>query len=311
MIIFDGKTLALQLEAESKSLLQSDTIGRVAIGVIHYQQDKVGETYTALKREAARRLGIGHHVTTLSFDTPLAQVRQEIKHFNADPRITGVMIQKPARVTWEKHIALQDDQRLSQDGDAFNTWWGAQVALIDPQKDVDGLHPATLQALERGSWQAEGRVLPATARAILAILEVAEREVISLSLEQSQIAVIGRSAIVGRPVYYALRSQGRDVDVMGKHELQQLTAAGQGLKSYQVVIAATGVHNVLDPDLLRPAAVVIDAGEPKSDLHTQKLTQSQLAFMTPVPGGVGPVTVACLMANAIDIKRFAATSKKT
>lgn len=302
MIIFDGISFAKEMElkiARSVEQLNQQSRG-VKIGVLAFSEDETGLTYARLKQEAAGRVGIGFHLVTGSFGDEMKMIRSNLIALNQDPNITGVMIQKPPRKVWEAFHKDSGRVVKHEDGDPFAVWWGTMVSLIEPDKDVDGLHPDTLASLKQGSWQKDGRMLPATARAVLEILRSHEQESVTFSLAMAQIAVIGRSDIVGLPLFYALKSLGLAVDLMGKTDLATVLTTETKLKAYSVVISATGRPNLITGDMLSKGVVLIDVGEPKPDVD-QKSVETIASFLTPVPGGVGPVTVSCLLQNAVDL----------
>ncbi len=302
MIIFDGNTFTREMEVKiTREVDRLNQQGRgVKIGVLAFAEDETGLTYTRLKREAAGRVGISFHLVTSSFADDMKLIRSNIIALNQDPSITGVMIQKPPRKVWE---AFQQDagrEIKHEDGDPFAVWWGTMVSLIDLKKDVDGLHPETLASIKQGSWQKDGRALPATARAVMEILRWYELESVTFSLAMAQIAVIGRSDIVGLPTYYALQSMGLAVDLMGKADLATVLSTATKLKAYSTVISATGRPSLITGDMLQKGVVVIDVGEPKPDID-RKSVATIASFLTPVPGGVGPVTVSCLLLNGVEL----------
>jgi methylenetetrahydrofolate dehydrogenase (NADP+)/methenyltetrahydrofolate cyclohydrolase len=150
------------------------------------------------------------------------------------------------------------------------------VSAIAAEKDVDGL-------------AGKGRFLPATVKAILDILgemkvDVAGRKVV----------VVGRSAIVGRPLAEELVRRGAQMTVAHS----QTPDLGAVTRKAEILISATGKPNLIKKDMVKPEAIVIDVGEPKGDVaHDVRKVAS---WITPVPGGVGPVTVACLMENVVE-----------
>lgn len=304
MIILDGVKFAQKIELETtRQVAALATLGKqIKIGVIAFQEDNVGLLYSRLKMEAAGRVGISFHLVTCSFADDMKLIRFNLNSLNQDPSITGIMIQKPSRKVWETFH--QDTGRLVQheDGDPFVVWWGTMVSLIDLKKDVDGLHPETLASIKQGSWQKDSRVLPATARAVLEILRSYEQDSVTFTLALAQIVVIGRSDIVGLPVYYALKSMGLAVDLMGRADLAAALSTEAKLKAYSVVISATGRPGLIAGHMLQNGVVLIDVGEPKPDIDRGSVTEVA-SFLTPVPGGVGPVTVSCLLQNGIELAK--------
>src|SRR5258708_3542997 len=196
MIFFDCKKFGQKRGADLK--MQVDTLLQKGISPkvesIFFTEDSGSELYTNFKKEAAERVGIVYEPHGFSLHDPTEKVIEILKMMNQDPTVTGVMIQKPAKKRWQEIIDNLD----------FSTWWQALVADIAEEKDVDGLHPNTLLAIEQGTWQAQRKVLPATARAVLEILEFSELQM-SYSLAEKKITIIGRSDIFGKPLFYELR----------------------------------------------------------------------------------------------------------
>ena len=150
-----------------------------------------------------------------------------------------------------------------------------------------------MAAIKDGSWEQEHKVLPATCRAVLYILEQAP-----VPRSQAKVAIIGKSDLLGVPLFYVLQHQGYSVELLGKKELEARVVSGQGLQDAQVIVSATGVQHLIKGELIPKGAILIDVGEPKPDVDFQSV-KDKASFLTPVPGGVGPLTVACLLENAV------------
>lgn len=302
MIIFDGDARAAELEAETKQRVYAlaEQGRHLKIAAILFEEDKGSQLYTRLKSEAAQRAGIAYEVHTFSLRDGVEAVVQTLDELNADETVTGIIIQKPWRKTWAEAKGIAQDSTPKAVRQAFNSWWHYLVERIDLSKDVDGLHPQTLSAVENGNWQEKGLVLPATAGAILDILKSAWTE---LNIDENQakkdkIMVIGRSDIVGLPVFYELKNQGFDVQLLTRDDFAQRKESGRGLKDAKVVVSATGVQHLITGDLLTDESIVIDAGEPRPDVEFESVKDG-VDFITPVPGGVGPMTVSFLLGNAV------------
>src|SRR5687767_3922583 len=164
MIVFDGYAFAGERELALKKRVDDLAAqGRkLSIAAILFAEDKGSQLYTNLKSQAAQRVGIGYAVHTFSMKDPVEDVVNTLKELNADPTVTGIIIQKPWRKTWETVMKAEVAM-----GSQFSTWWSELVQNVDRAKDVDGLHPETLEAVRTGTWQREGKVLPATVKAVL------------------------------------------------------------------------------------------------------------------------------------------------
>ena len=288
MIIFDGTAAALVREhALAERLTQLALPVSPHIGAIVFSEDAGSRLYTGLKAEAAARVGIGYTPVFFSLHDAPETVIAQLKHWRSDAQITGVIVQKPMRAVWLS---------AGLDPAQYARWWQRLVAAIPEDKDVDGLHPSTMAAIQAGTWREQGRVLPATCAAVLTILEAAEQGSQKKLLEES-VAVIGKSDLLGLPLFSELKNRGVAVQLLGKRELAELKEQGRGLQEFSVIVTATGTPGLITKDLIQPGCTIIDAGEPKPDVDRASVGDIP-GFMTPVPGGVGPLTIISLLENA-------------
>src|SRR5579859_532546 len=293
MFIFDGYTFAKEkeiiLQQRVTELHQRGIFPKIA--AILFREDSGSQLYTRLKKEAAERVGIGYEVFEFSMRDEVEGVAAKIQEVCADATVTGLIVQKPARVVWEKVTNKKN----------FGEWWLSLVSAIDPAKDVDGLSQETLAAIQRGTWKQESKVIPATAKAVLEILKVAAEKT-GLQLSQATIIILGKSDLLGKPLFFELSNQKMNVELLGRKELVERITSGQKLHDADVVISATGQPNIITGDMIKTGAVVIDVGEPKGDVEFTTVSQ-KAAFMTPVPGGVGPLTVLSLLENSVSLSQ--------
>jgi methylenetetrahydrofolate dehydrogenase (NADP+) / methenyltetrahydrofolate cyclohydrolase len=289
-IIFDGLAAASVRErALTQRVTELSSQGvLLKIVAILFAEDAGSQLYTRLKREAAERVGIAYEVVTHSMLDEISVVQRSIAAANNDPTVTGIIIQKPWRQRWTAVTGRPNEE--------YNQWWHQLVSNLDLHKDVDGLQPDTLAALQDGTWREKGLVLPATARAVLSILEHAPVD----HWQAAKVIILGKSDLLGIPLAAALKHQGVNVELLGRKELAGRLAAGQALRDAQVVISATGQPHLVTGEMLSPGAVVIDVGEPKPDIDKDSVA-TVASFLTPVPGGVGPLTVVSLLENAVQL----------
>lgn len=187
------------------------------------------------------------------------RLTQSLKRVSADLKIHGVMIQRPGFGWGQKHGLKREE---------FETWWDQLVELIAPAKDVDGLRP-------------DSRFVPATVKAV---------ELILRRLQASgKTVVVGSKGLVGRKLAERLRAIGVDIE---SDSLAGIT------READVLISATGQPKLIKADMVKPGAVVIDVGWPKGDADFDAV-KAVAGAITPVPGGVGPVTVVCLLENLL------------
>jgi methylenetetrahydrofolate dehydrogenase (NADP+)/methenyltetrahydrofolate cyclohydrolase len=286
----NGVELAAGREAALTARVQQlKTQGKFpTIAAILFTEDAGSVLYTRLKQEAAERMGIVYQLHRFSLQTPLVDVLTQIQMLNQDPSITGIIIQKPYRTTQAKAD--------------YQAWWQALIMAIDPKKDVDGLTPNTLAAVRNNTWRAAHAVLPATCRAVLVLLSYYTRlfEVAPELRSGLKVAVIGRSELLGLPLAAELTNQKFSVTLLGKAETAALVEQQKFLHDYDLVITAAGQPGFLKGAWLKPQSMVVDVGEPRGDVEFVSAVQVA-AVVTPVPGGVGPLTVSCLMENSLDL----------
>ncbi|PIR63977.1 MAG: hypothetical protein CO156_01265 [Candidatus Pacebacteria bacterium CG_4_9_14_3_um_filter_40_12] len=295
MYIYDGNQRAQELEKgvqrEVKALFEKGV--NLTIAAILFTEDSGSRLYTRLKGEAAARSGISYRVYEFSLIDSVETVQAKINQLNGDDSITGIIIQKPWRKTWQK---LQGSTASAKE---YATWWTSLVSALSVQKDVDGLHPESLAAIKHGNWQDQGRVLPATAQAVLTILDDFSQQN-QKPLSSYNISIIGKSDLLGTPLYFELKRRGVMCELLGRTELQEKIEAGAGLTQSDIIVSATGVSGLITEKLLGEGTALIDVGEPQPDVDLESVISSgKVSFITPVPGGVGPLTIVSLLQNAV------------
>ena len=279
--IFDGfKTARVRENELEQKIIVANFAQPITIQAIVFVEDAGSMLYTRLKAEAAERVGIVYQKQEFSLSDPLDLVLAAVAAANEDPAVTGLIIQKPSRRVYEMMCVI-----------SYNQWWLTLTSSIDQRKDVDGLHPETLK---------KGALLPATCRAVLAILaEALGGKPEKLQHQDKKICIIGRSDLLGKPLAAELVRQGADVELLGKRDLVAREITGEKLRNFDVVISATGVANLIQPDMVRQGVIAIDVGEPQPDIARAVIEQA--SFFTPVPGGVGPMTVVSLLENGLEL----------
>ncbi|OYX64385.1 MAG: bifunctional methylenetetrahydrofolate dehydrogenase/methenyltetrahydrofolate cyclohydrolase [Novosphingobium sp. 32-60-15] len=275
--IIDGKALAAQvLERTAKDVAEIIANGGVAPGlaVILVGNDPASEVYVGRKIAQCRKAGILSLEHRLPAGTPQADVLALIDQFNADPAVHGILVQLPL----PKHInaALVLDR-------------------IDPAKDVDGFHPVNVGRLSTGT----GGLVPCTPLGVMLLLDSVIDDYRGLN-----VVVIGKSNIVGKPVSMLLLE--REATVTVTHiETRDLPDVA---RKADIIVAAAGAPHLVRGYWVKPGAVVIDVGINRvtdhdgktrliGDCATHELDHAKA--VTPVPGGVGPMTIACLLSNTV------------
>lgn len=302
MTIFDG----IQNAAVKEAQVKLDVAGmerKPQIGAVLFTEDAGSRLYTRLKKECADRVGIGYHLYEFSILAAESEVLETIEKLNTDPTITGIIIQKPTRRVWQQAVG-------EGGGLEYSEWWNALVSSIDETKDVDGLHPSTIAAIADGTWREKGRVLPATCQAVIDILVDYCGEIVNKKpedvrpqsalqcLKDKKIIILGKSDLLGKPLFYYLHSFGYDVTMIGSKELAARVELGVELTDADVIVSATGRHHLITGKMVKSGVALIDVGEPTADVEFESIKE-KASYITPVPGGVGPMTVVCLMENGV------------
>jgi len=221
------------------------------------------------KHEAASAAGIASVDHRLPANVEQEELLALLEELNADEGVDGILVQLPL----PDHI----DE-------------GPVLSAVDPTKDVDGFHPLNAGEL----LLARPRLVPATARGVMALL--AEYRI---ELDGARAVVVGRSAIVGKPVAQLLEQANATVTVCHSHTLD---LARQTLDA-DVLVVATGRAAMISPDMVKTGSTVIDVGINRTEAglvgDVDPGAEDVASHMTPVPGGVGPMTIACLLQNAV------------
>jgi methylenetetrahydrofolate dehydrogenase (NADP+)/methenyltetrahydrofolate cyclohydrolase len=271
--IIDGKAIAAKVRAEVARDVQAfvaRTGRRPGLATILIGDDPASAIYVGGKQKASRDVGIEPFDHRLAADTPTEQVEALIEQLNADEAVSGILCQLPVP-------APLDGVHLT--------------GLIDARKDVDGLTPisAGLLALGRTGLR------PATPSGVMVLLEEA-----GVALEGAHAVVIGRSNLFGKPMAQLLLGANATVTI-AHSRTRDLPAVA---READVLIAAVGRDRMVKADWVKPGATVIDVGINRSDdgLHGDvdfDAVKDVAGKITPVPGGVGPMTIAMLLRNTL------------
>ncbi len=274
--IISGKELSARLKAEmaAEVALFPEKYGRAPhLVVILVGDNPASVSYVTGKAKASAEVGIRNTTIRRPETMTEAELLDLIAQLNADPEVDGILVQLPL----PKHI---DTDRV--------------IAAIDQAKDVDGFHPLNVAAL----WQKQPCTLPCTPKGILLMLRTAGVEIAG-----REAVVVGRSNIVGLPVSKLLLDANATV-TMAHSRTPDLGAV---TRRADILVVAVGRPKFIKADMVREGAVVIDVGVNR-DPETGKLcgdvdyaaVEPKASVITPVPGGVGPMTICCLMQNTIE-----------
>ena len=271
-IILDGKNLRDKIFENLKQRLNNMS-EKPTLAVILVGDDPASQIYVKNKKKTAENLGINSIVINYPSDIPENVLLDKIKELNNDNKITAILVQLPL----PKHI------------DKFKI-----IDAIAPEKDVDGLTPYNSGKLFSGE---EPYVYPCTPKGILLLLDE-----YNIQLEGKHVVVIGRSNLVGKPVAQMLLNRNATVTMCHSHtkNLSDIT------KTADIVVSAVG-KNIIGEKMLKSDCVVVDVGIFKDvngkicgDVDFTSASKIA-AYISPVPGGVGPMTIASLMLNTVEL----------
>lgn len=271
--LIDGKAAAAAIRAELARRIAARPAGQrpPCLAVVQVGEDPASSIYVRNKKKACEEAGFASVAAEMPADIPQAELLTLVQAFNARPEIDGILVQLPL----PKHI---DESLILQ--------------AIAPEKDVDGFHPINVGKVLLGQ--------PALASCTPAgVMELLKRH--SVPLRGSHAVVIGRSAIVGKPLAALLLNADATVSICHSRTLD----LGAITRQADILIAAVGRAGLVTADMVKPGAVVIDVGinrTPEGKLvgDVDFAGVSAVAgLITPVPGGVGPMTIAMLLSNTL------------
>lgn len=275
-MIISGKELSARLKADMAAEVATfpAKYGRVPhLTVILVGDDPASVSYVTGKAKASAEVGMRNTTIRKPADVSEAELLALVAELNADPEVDGILVQLPL----PGHI---DQARV--------------IAAIDRGKDVDGFHPLNVAAL----WQKQPCTLPCTPKGIIAMLKAA-----GVAIAGREAVVVGRSNIVGLPVAKLLLDENATVTVAHSRTRDLAEATRRA----EILVVAIGKPKFITADMVAEDAVVVDVGVNR-DPATGKLcgdvdfaaVESKASVITPVPGGVGPMTICCLLENTIE-----------
>lgn len=262
-IIFDGKAFAAKKEKEiKKAVIKLKQRGVYPkLASILIGNNPASKLYVGLKKKAAERVGAELDIYFLPEKSPVEVILALIDSLNTDKTVSGIMVQLPLP-------GLVESKREEI------------INRIDSEKDVDGLRN-------------DSKFLHPTSKAVIQILDKAKDE---LEIEVKKVCVVGSTGMVGAPLVKELKKER--YEVVGCNQ-QTKDLKKETLKA-DVLISTTGVQSLIKGEMVKEEAIVIDVGSPKGDVDFDEVSKRS-AFITPVPGGVGPVTITCLLENLVQV----------
>jgi methylenetetrahydrofolate dehydrogenase (NADP+)/methenyltetrahydrofolate cyclohydrolase len=268
----DGAALARKVRAAVAEAIAD--WGQVGLATVLVGEDPASQVYIGLKHKAATEAGFEAVDHRLPESTTQADVIALVDQLNRDDSVDGVLVQLPLPDRIDEHAVL---------------------LAIDPVKDVDGVHPMNAGFLALGT----PALVPATPRGCIALLDE-----YGVELEGAPTVVLGRSNIVGKPVTQLLVQRNATVTVCHSRTRDLAATVGQA----DVVVAAVGRPLLVQADWIKEGAAVVDVGVNRTDDglvgDVHPAAAERAGFLSPVPGGVGPMTIAMLLENTLQAARF-------
>ena len=267
--LIDGKALGAKVREEVAASVAE--LGHVGLATVLVGDDPASHIYIDLKQKAAQQAGMEARDLKLPADLSEDELLATIVELNRDDSVDGLLVQLPL----PDHI---DANRI--------------IEAISPDKDVDGIHPLNAGRLYLG----RPTLVPGTPLGIMRMLDEYE-----IPLEGARAVVVGRSAIVGKPMAHLLLQRNATVTICHSRtqDLERHTLDAE------VLVAAVGVAHLISADMVAAGATVIDVGMNREEGSRRVLgdvdpsAMEEAAYMTPVPGGVGPMTIAMVLQNAV------------
>jgi methylenetetrahydrofolate dehydrogenase (NADP+)/methenyltetrahydrofolate cyclohydrolase len=270
--LMDGAALAGRIRAEVAEEVRD--LGALRLVTVQVGEDPASTIYLRRKHEAAEEVGIGSDDRKLPESTTEDELLELVRELNADDVVDGILVQLP--------LPPQIDE-------------ARVIRAVDPVKDVDGFHPFNAGQLYLG----RPTLVPATPLGIMALL--AEHRV---PLEGAEAVVVGRSDIVGKPIAHLLLQSNATVTICHSRtsDLARYTLEAD------VLVVAVGAPEVVTPDMVKQGSAVVDVGINRTENglvgDVAPDAAGLAAYLTPVPGGVGPMTIAMLLRNTVKAARY-------
>jgi methylenetetrahydrofolate dehydrogenase (NADP+) / methenyltetrahydrofolate cyclohydrolase len=271
-MIIDGKALASDVEAETKARIERLVAQGIVPGLatVMMGENPASQIYIRLKHSACARVGIRSENVVLPDDATEEQLISKIKELNMSPDIHGILLQLPPPRGLSPQKAM---------------------TTIHPQKDVDGFHPVNMGALLLGAE----RLVPCTPRGIIYALERLGKK-----LEGAEVVIVGHSNVVGKPL--AAMMLNRNATVQVAHVFTRNLAAHT--RDAEILVVAAGVPGLIKREMIRHGAIVFDVGINRVGDKTVgdvdfDAVKDIAGAITPVPGGVGPLTIAMLLSQTV------------
>lgn len=272
-MIVDGKQIADALLSSLKEEIKHFSLN-VGLRIVLVGTNPASEAYVEMKLKRSSEIGIDAQCIRLDASTSTEEILSVLQDLNNQEDVDGIIVQLPL----PSHV---DSKRI--------------LSMIDPKKDVDGLHPYNLGLLLSN----QPLIIPCTPKGILYLLKT-----LPISLEGKNAVIVGRSNIVGKPLAALLLNENCSVTLIHSYSKNW----EQHTRNADIVVVAIGVPGFLKKEHIQEGAIVIDVGISRTpsglvgDCDFEDL-KDKVSYITPVPGGVGPMTVASLLWNTVEVAK--------
>ena len=280
--IIDGNAVASDIRAGLEDAIETlaDAGARPGLATVLMGDDPASETYVSMKQRDCEEVGIEPHHVDVPATAPPIDLYETMDELNENPDVHGYLVQSPV----PDHVDYRE-----------------VIRRVDPRKDVDGFHPENVGRLVAG----DARFRPCTPHGVQRLLEAADVET-----EGADVTIVGRSRIVGKPLANLLIQKADDGNATVTVCHSRTEDLAVKTRRADIVIAAAGVPELVDGSMIGEGAVVIDVGVNRVDADTERgyelvgdvefeSAKAHASAITPVPGGVGPMTRAMLLYNTV------------
>lgn len=275
--LINGKQISQEIKEELKAeVTELKVAGKeICLAVVQVGEDPASSVYVNNKKKACAYVGIRSEAYELPESTTEEELLKLVERLNSDPAVSGILVQLPLP-------AHMDEDKV--------------IRTISPDKDVDGFHPVSMGKM----WIGEKGFCSCTPAGIIELLKRSD-----ISVDGKECVIVGRSNIVGKPLAALLLRENATVTVAHSHtkDLKEIT------KRADILIVAVGKRQMIDDTYIKDGAVVIDVGMHRNDQNKLcgdvdfEKVKEKASAITPVPGGVGPMTIAMLMNNCVETAR--------
>jgi methylenetetrahydrofolate dehydrogenase (NADP+) / methenyltetrahydrofolate cyclohydrolase len=276
-VLLDGRTTSAEVRDRVRLALAAAGNPPVCLATVLVGDDGPSRRYVASKQKLAGEVGMASRHHQLAATASQGEVEEVVAALAADPTVHGILVQLPLPAGLDEH---------------------AVIDLIPPEKDVDGLTTASLGRLVRG----QRGLVPCTPRGCMELLARYE-----VPIRGARAVVIGRSTLVGLPMALLLGAKGTDATVTVAHS-RTPDLAGV-CREADILVSAVGVAGIVTPEFVKPGAAVLDVGISRTDAGLVgdvrfDEVREVAGWVTPMPGGTGVMTTACLLENTLDAARL-------